>query len=1091
MKKAVTDIGANVTSATAASDIWTEIARAMSRVWLGSDLVIALILTALATCASYRMAQLIDPVVVDYATLDLWFDGDLPRNFVDMNQRDSELYTTRRHPLLPLLEFPPVYILKRAFGVEPLTAVRMTLAGVAALWVTGTFIVLRLIGCRRLDALVFTLLAMSSAAAVFWLVVPETPNFGSLSILPAIGVAALAGRRPVSVLWHVAASAASLSVTVTNWMFGLAASLVHYRRKRAVQITINAFCIVVLLWAAQRIIFPNAVFFFGSFDVVVPEPESGGPLAVLSSFIFHTIVMSSIKTTHSFYHPNLAVMTVQASWPGSASVLGMIAAVSWMALLGLGVWGWRIINNRELQVFLGLCLLGQIVLHLFIGRETFLYSLHFAPLLIALAALSSFTPARPVGLLLAGVVTIFGGINNGSQFEKATDLVRSQRTENYLVRTAMNERPLGPWPRGTGHIVLAETGSPAFAKAYHEPGGSFSPAVGSFGVSIWLKDTQGNLKAASDTLPASLFHQQLLWRDRQLVPALLTDASDYRALWSIDGPGHWLLNFMTQASPSVKPSIAIRSVGPAGGPIQSLRWDGQDLLVNDRWKVTVRPQPRQIYIGEEGPSGWIDARSEATRWSGKSGWGYARFDLVGGQAYTVSVTDSASRPIGAGSFSIPQWDMAVELPDNRFTESLRAQVAHLLMGLVGHETRPGDPMSYPFAWLRDEAYIVVALARSGQLQVAKELSKHLAENDFFGGFGNEADAPGLAIWALNQVAMQLREPAYDRWVWPHIQRKAALIAEMLSSHVAIHKPVRTPVIPLYTKPLPSADPDVSLVAEPARDGLIVGRIHNSRPLLYVNAVSHLGLINGAALADRLGQPIVASGYRSRARDLQQAWLSYFKKNPIQTFTGPTRGLWPAGVANPQRDSFATALEAQWNNAVKEIRRNSSRDYIEIADAHQWLLLGREDRAYTALAGLWDHQTSQGLYSWGVESSRENTPSQWKNTRVWFAGNEDHDKDGYAVMPSYRTAAEILLLQLDMLAYVDQTAEEPTIVIGAGVQPAWIAQPMSVRNLSTSLGRIDWTWNGRQISVTVRGSHAPVQFGPAWPVSTPLKVNYAD
>ena len=60
-----------------------------------------------------------------------------------------------------------------------------------------------------------------------------------------------------------------------------------------------------------------------------------------------------------------------------------------------------------------------------------------------------------------------------------------------------------------------------------------------------------------------------------------------------------------------------------------------------------------------------------------------------------------------------------------------------------------------------------------------------------------------------------------------------------------------------------------------------------------------------------------------------------------------------------------------------------------------------------------------------------------------------------------TAAEMLLLQLDMLAYVDETDAKPAIVIGAGIPPAWLDRPMSVRGLSTQSGQVDWTWDGRQ------------------------------
>src|SRR5215813_588418 len=150
--------------------------------WLLRDMILVLILCVVAGNGYYKISEQINPVVFEHGTLNIWFESDLPRNFVDMNYHDSDFYTTHRHPLVPLIGFSPVYILKKVFGLSAVTAVRVTLAVVASLWLSGIFVVLRLMHCRPFDALLFTLLAMTSAAAIFWLVVPETRSFGSLTI---------------------------------------------------------------------------------------------------------------------------------------------------------------------------------------------------------------------------------------------------------------------------------------------------------------------------------------------------------------------------------------------------------------------------------------------------------------------------------------------------------------------------------------------------------------------------------------------------------------------------------------------------------------------------------------------------------------------------------------------------------------------------------------------------------------------------------------------------------------------------------------------------------------------------------------------
>ena len=97
--------------------------------------------------------------------------------------------------------------------------------------------------------------------------------------------------------------------------------------------------------------------------------------------------------------------------------------------------------------------------------------------------------------------------------------------------------------------------------------------------------------------------------------------------------------------------------------------------------------------------------------------------------------------------------MELDLPDQRFVDCLDAQVAHLMMGLLDRRTPPGEPTNYPLAWQRDGVAVVAGLVRAGQLEVAKELGQYFAENDFFGGFGAEGDAPGQGLRVMEDVAV--------------------------------------------------------------------------------------------------------------------------------------------------------------------------------------------------------------------------------------------------------------------------------------------------------------------------------------------------
>ena len=1051
------------------------------------DILLVIAIAAVAGFASYQGARLINPVIFNPQADDVWFESDISRVFRNMTQQGSDHYRTKVHPLFSLIAFPPVYLLRTLLDIEAIMAVRIIIAAVACLWISVLFILLRLIGCHRFDATLFSVLAATSAAAMFGFVVTETYSFGSLSLLLALCLVAIAQYRHLSQLWYMVISALTLSITTTNWMAGILATIANHPWKRSLQITVNAFCLVVLLWSVQKFVFPSAEFFLGDREEekYILKPESGGPLQVIKSFISHTMVMPSIKLVDNLKQPDWPTMLTQASLPGSASLWGNVAVVLWTALLGLGLWGlFSVKAHLKLRIVLGVTLLGQLALHLAYGSETFLYSLHFAPLLVVLAALSTLTRARPVALVLAGTLVLSAGVNNTLQLNKTKDFLQSQAPPRYQVLGQIQMRPDEPWPRGTGHVLLAAPGSREVDKAYHEPGGSFSPAVGSFGVSLWLTDIEGNLKNTSDNIPLSEINQQLSWTDGQDIPGILTKTSYYEALWSYTGSKRWTLNLKTQANTNTKPMVVIRSVGPAGGQIQALDWDGKRLLINNRWSMIVNPAPKAVHLGEEGTQGWMTKRSDLTQWKGKEGWGYAQFELGDRSDWNVVIQDTSRAPIDRPTVSNTQAALKLDLPDKQFAASLNAQVAHLMMSLVGQQTRPGDPINYPLPWQRDGAYIVVALARAGHLEVAKDLSTYFAKNDFFGGFGPEADAPGLSIWALNEVAMQLNQPEYDQWVWPHIRRKAEFILEMLATDRAIHQPVTAPVVPKVKD-----DPELTLVADPARDGLIIGRMDHQRPLLFVNAVSYRGLLDAASLADRVNQPAAAKLWRAKAVQLQKAWRKAFKPPESDNPRTYISSLWPTWVATSDQDVLFQGLQARWTklrDAQGEFRSPPLWTYFDVAEAHQWLFLDQPDRVWKTLRWFWKHQASPGLYTWWEGKGEENTSHRWEYIRGWV--NPPY------VTPHYWTAAEILLLQLDMLAYIDQALSKPTVVIGAGIPVAWLERPMKVQGLPILNGQVDWIWDDKQMRIkfrNMRSSKVDVRLGAAFPSNTPLYIEYLD
>ena len=153
-------------------------------------------------------------------------------------------------------------------------------------------------------------------------------------------------------------------------------------------------------------------------------------------------------------------------------------------------------------------------------------------------------------------------------------------------------------------------------------------------------------------------------------------------------------------------------------------------------------------------------------------------------------------------------------------------------------------------------------------------------------------------------------------------------------------------------------------------------------------------------------------------------------------------------------------------------------YFDIAEAHQWLPLGRPDTAWSTLRWFWHHQTSPGLYTWWEDKEEGNSYGLWRNVRGWV--------DPKMVTPHYWTSAEVLLLQLDMLAMPVPGRQGPALVLGAGVPRGWLTDSLGVRGLRV-LGRtVDWTWDRRRVRARVSGAPIELRLGPSFPPGTRLE-----
>ena len=104
-----------------------------------------------------------------------------------------------------------------------------------------------------------------------------------------------------------------------------------------------------------------------------------------------------------------------------------------------------------------LCVLlaGQFGLHLLYGRETFLFSPHFVPLLVLVAALGTQTKARRAVVLASIVLIGCCAYNNVLQFTKASHYVHSFSQDYVAAPAGLETSPSDPRESGLETTLLA------------------------------------------------------------------------------------------------------------------------------------------------------------------------------------------------------------------------------------------------------------------------------------------------------------------------------------------------------------------------------------------------------------------------------------------------------------------------------------------------------------------------------------------------------------------------------------------------------------------------------------------------------------
>lgn len=995
---------------------------------------------ALGCLIAYDCSAAVGLLFVAEDTFNVWFQADVPRVLQNMTEVNSHHYRTSVHPISSIILAPVVLGISAMSEVPPIHVATGVVAGLSGLSAGLLFLALRWLALPYFVAALMTAIYLGSAAYIHWSGVVEHCGPNAFSI--TVGIVFLVYGRTRNTIWWMLGSAVTLSFTVTNWMVGIVATFARWKARKAVLISSVALGAVMVLAVVQHFTFFGANLFFmpksiiNEVDWVVPvmsnrvESAKWRPWNSARSLLVTTLVAPGPTTEGSIEDLSEPVVTNQHPRFSDMTWGELVATIAWLGLLGIGTWGMRRTQRlKPVAAGLAVMILGQVGLHLVYGDLTFIYGPNIAPMLIMAAAFGWFTPARTWSVVLALIVLFVGSANNYDRRNEALALARKVTIESgaqrMLVEQQMYLRPGDPWPRRSAHVLIGPRGADLKQKAYIEPAGAFSPAFRTFGLSFWVVRDDGSLVATSHDIPLGETKARYI-RDDQGRIGLNVATPYYSARWMTVGLNDYRLSVEPRTSVRERLLLSVRSVGPAGGPLETVDVVADGLRLNNAWHLRSPERGAVVFIGREGAPGWRKPQSIP----GKSaedpgGWLHARIALAANKTSVFGLSKTSTT--GAQRAMRSQARVSLSGAGAGFVESINAQMTTLAMGRVDASFVNKDP--------EENAYAMLALARSGQVGTAGLLVPTVSEAEPVSG------EPDFGLWSLGSLGSLLNDRAFDETVFPSIRRRVA-----------------------------------SIEGAVAKEG-------DSASLSTLElVVAEAGLRRAVDLSARLGRTSEASRWRSLRRHLQTSTRGAFATKEDARL----RGFWPSFAGD--RTALSEQLQERWpkwewdwsTRRAWARKRTPGQTRLWIGELHQWLRQGYPDRVQAGLSRIAFFDPFPDLNVLWAAAGADRHVRPWQDARGWVRATRS--------TPDYLSTAEMLLLQLDILAYARQRGDETfELKVGAGVTEDWLKTPISVSRAGTTAGFVDWSWDGQRLRVVHDGRVDSVTMGKAFPRDVAVEV----
>ena len=643
----------------------------------------------------------------------------------------------------------------------------------------------------------------------------------------------------------------------------------------------------------------------------------------------------------------------------------------------------------------------------------------------------------------------------------------------------ISEHPEWIVPRSDLRVFLGQPGGPEANKTTVEPGNAFSPGMLTFGVAWWLRFPNSKTDNGDFFAPEQAPLDHLRWSYQDGFYPILhcrTETGGLQIQHILFQDGRWedqseaTAARLTLTNPGANPVtvqvfLALRSLGPAGAPLKTLKvgpdrcslWDaaqGLPLLGADQL-----PQAIGCGIGDPSVLAQQGQTPGVTDVEDPDGWCFGllcyEVTLAPGERWQVAI-DCPHQTYGPVAGDLPStvaprpatfdarlsahqnaWcerfgaiDLCV--PDEDFRSAFFAGVQHLMTAMVGDQPRIAA-LAYPLPWLRDSIFIIRCLDLAGFHDLARAASGYVARQDFFGGFGAEGDAPGEGLWALVQHFRVTGDRAWLAEVYPAIRRKVDWLFRMRRAETPIRVVAETPVL-AFTQ----AQRNTGIICLAGKEGIIMGTMDHgvAYSVGWVNHWAICGLREAAYAAEELGHMDDAQTWLAEAVDLQASLKAYAQNHP--EFFGYERTtnslLWPTQAWRDDLDFIRQPFERWWaenRGDGSDFKAEPYWLYFEESQAHNALLLGSRERAWQAVDYRLRHQDLPGLYGWREGGDGVGTENATRGVTLipFLRGCHKYE----SITPHGWSQAEMWLLQRALL--VEEWGNG--LLLFAGVPAHWL------------------------------------------------------